>query len=84
VTGFLAGPFEDSLDAALERAWARRGELLEMGQLASGRIRELVPRNPAAEFANTLLKITDRLAQEKHELKARRSSDRTRASSVEP
>ncbi|MCA1632277.1 MAG: glycosyltransferase family 4 protein [Acidobacteria bacterium] len=31
VTGFLSAPGEDSLDAVLEEAWARRGELSEMG-----------------------------------------------------
>lgn len=78
VTGFLAAPFEDSLDAALECAWARRGELREMGRLASARIRGLVPRNPAEEFADTLLKLTDRLAGEGLERKARRAGERGR------
>ncbi len=31
ITGFLAAPDEDSIDAALEEACARRGELREMG-----------------------------------------------------
>ena len=35
VTGFLADPFQDSLDAAMEETWARRGELCEMGRLAA-------------------------------------------------
>lgn len=79
VNGFLAAPFEDSLDAALEEAWARRGELREMGRLASARIRELFPRDPAEEFAGTLLKIADRLAEERLERKARRAGDGGRA-----
>ncbi len=57
ITGFLAAPDEDSIDAALEEAWARRGELREMGQRAALRIRELVPANPAEDFANTLLDL---------------------------
>ncbi|MFL6228122.1 MAG: glycosyltransferase family 4 protein [Pyrinomonadaceae bacterium] len=57
VTGFLADPSEDSLDAALEEAWERRRGLREMGLLAARRIRELVPANPAAEFADALLEI---------------------------
>ena len=57
VTGFLATPDEDSIDAALEEAWARRGELREMGQRAALRIRELVPANPAEDFADTLLDL---------------------------
>jgi len=60
VTGFLAAPVEDSLDAALEDAWTRRHELQEMGRLAAGRIRELVPPNPAEAFAHMLLNITDK------------------------
>lgn len=57
VTGFLAAPTEDSLDAALEEAWTRRGELASMGRLASERIRGLVPPDPAAAFADALLAI---------------------------
>jgi glycosyltransferase involved in cell wall biosynthesis len=63
VTGFLAAPFEDSLDAVLEEVWARRGELKEMGRLASIRIRELVSPNPAENFADKLIEITDTLAE---------------------
>ena len=78
VTGFLAAPVDDSLDAALEEAWARRRELSEMGRLASIRIRELVPSDPAAEFANALLEIADRLAEGRPDRKARRASDQGR------
>jgi glycosyltransferase involved in cell wall biosynthesis len=65
VTGFLAAPAEDSIDAALEEAWGRRGELREMGLAAARRIRALVPANPAAEFADTLLKIACALEKAK-------------------
>jgi glycosyltransferase involved in cell wall biosynthesis len=58
VNGFLAAPDEDSLDAALEEAWARRGGLREMGERAALRIRELAPTNPAEEFADALLDLT--------------------------
>jgi len=58
VTGFLAAPEEDSIDAALEEAWVRRRELREMGERAALRIRELVPANPAEDFADTLLDLT--------------------------
>ncbi|MCA1815486.1 MAG: glycosyltransferase family 4 protein [Acidobacteria bacterium] len=69
VTGFLADPSEDSLDAALEAAWSRRAELREMGRLAAGRIRRLVPADPAADFADALARAgRDRSA-------ARRVSD---------
>jgi glycosyltransferase involved in cell wall biosynthesis len=57
VHGFLAATDEDSLDAALEEAWARRGELRAMGERAASRIRELVPANPAEEFADLLLDL---------------------------
>jgi glycosyltransferase involved in cell wall biosynthesis len=62
VTGFLAAPVEDSLDAALEDAWERRHDLHEMGRLAAFRVRELIPPNPAEEFAYLLLHIADELA----------------------
>ena len=57
VNGFLAAPDEDSIDAALEEVWARRGELRAMGELAAQRIRELVPAKPAEEFADLLLDL---------------------------
>ncbi|HJP92408.1 MAG TPA: glycosyltransferase [Pyrinomonadaceae bacterium] len=65
VTGFLAAPDEDSLDAALEEAWARKRELSDMGRLASIRIRELVSPNPAEDFANRLMEVVDTLAEAK-------------------
>ena len=65
VTGFLAAPEEDSIDAALEEAWSRRSELREMGVLAATRIRELVPSDPAAEFAATLLDLANALTEQR-------------------
>lgn len=78
VTGFLCAPAEDSLDAALEEAWARRGELREMGRLAASRIRELVPPDPAGEFADTLEELAGALAEAKRNggVALRRSGDR--------
>lgn len=63
VTGFLAAPNEDAIDAALEEMWERRKELSDMGQLAAIRIRELVPADPAAEFAAILLDLTNTLTE---------------------
>lgn len=63
VTGFLAAPSEDSLDATLEEVWSRRGELCAMGRLAAERIRGLVPPDPAGVFADTLLGVADALAE---------------------
>lgn len=61
-TGFLAaGPTEHDLDAALERAWQRRHEWQVIGGLASERIRELVPEDPAQALASMLLDEADSL-----------------------
>ncbi len=58
LTGFVAAaPTVKLLDDALERAWQNRGLLQETGVRAAKRIRELVPRNPAAEFADRLEKL---------------------------
>lgn len=65
VNGFVAAPSEDAIDAALEAAWARRHELRGMGLSAAARIRELVPPNPAEEFADTLLEIAAALEEAK-------------------
>jgi glycosyltransferase involved in cell wall biosynthesis len=65
VTGFLAAPFENSIDEALEEAWTNRHELQEMGRVASKKIRELVPPNPSEDFADKLLKIASAVAQPK-------------------
>lgn len=64
-TGFLAAaPTEDALDEALERAWQRRAEWRSIGSAASTRIRTLVPSDPAAVMAATLL---DLLRNGRHE-----------------
>jgi glycosyltransferase involved in cell wall biosynthesis len=61
VTGFLAAsPTEASIDAALERAWRRRGEWRRIGGAAAGAIRSLVPADPAADFADVLVRIAAR------------------------
>ena len=58
VTGFLAAAAAESdIDDAFEKAWDRRDDWRAMGQLAAKRIRELVPADPAAEFAGQLLEI---------------------------
>src|SRR2546423_3198308 len=85
VTGFLAAPVEDSLDAALEEAWARRRELSEMGRLASVRIRELVRPDPAKDFADALLEIADALAAAKAgHAEIGRTSNRAASASQRP
>jgi glycosyltransferase involved in cell wall biosynthesis len=58
VTGFVAAsPTAGHLDAALERAWNRRDAWREMGRLAASVIREHVPRDPAAAYAEKILNL---------------------------
>lgn len=58
VTGFLAsGPTETALDEAMERAWRRRSEWHAIGAAAGKSIRALVPRDPAAQLADELLRL---------------------------
>ena len=57
-TGFVASaPALPQLRDAMERAWHRREEWRAMGERAAARIRQLLPADPAAEFANRLLEI---------------------------
>lgn len=57
-TGFVAaGAVEVMMDEALERAWNRRQEWKAMGELAASRVREVIPLDPAREFANQLLDL---------------------------
>ncbi|MDQ4086672.1 MAG: glycosyltransferase [Pseudomonadota bacterium] len=60
VTGFIAAaPTEDALDEAMERAWQRREEWREIGREAARRVRQLVPRDPAAVLAEELVLVAD-------------------------
>lgn len=60
LTGFVAAAAaEAAVDEALERAWARRAEWRTIGQAAAASIRTLVPKNPAAVFADELLRLHD-------------------------
>jgi glycosyltransferase involved in cell wall biosynthesis len=60
-TGFLAAaPTEDALDEALQRAWDRRHAWRALGAAAATYIRTLVPPDPAAIMAATLLKAAQR------------------------
>ena len=55
VTGFLAGPPTVATVAdALERLWANKANLENMGKAGAERIRELVPPNPARVFAEKI------------------------------
>lgn len=62
-TGFIAAnPEADDLDAALERAWARRDEWEAIGQRARSRILRYLPEDPVGDFVERVLQaITDRV-----------------------
>ena len=58
VTGFVAAaPTPPLLDEALERAWARRADWPSIGAAAARSIRQAVPPDPAAAFAQELLSL---------------------------
>lgn len=64
VSGFVAAaPTVTCLDHALERAWARRGELQGMGTASARRIRAIVPRDPASRFADELVSLAAAAAE---------------------
>ena len=57
-TGFLAAaPTEDSLDEAMERAWQARERWRRIGEEAAAAARALVPEDPPATFADSLLRL---------------------------
>ena len=54
-SGFVAaGATIDLLDDALERAWQKRDQWKEIGQLAGKHIRECYPEDPIREFADKI------------------------------
>jgi glycosyltransferase involved in cell wall biosynthesis len=54
-SGFVAaGATIDLLDDALERAWEKRDQWKEMGQLAGKHIRQRYPEDPIREFADKI------------------------------
>jgi glycosyltransferase involved in cell wall biosynthesis len=55
VTGFLAeAPVVACVDRALERVWAARDGLEEMGKAAAASVRRLLPKDPVGIFAEKL------------------------------
>jgi glycosyltransferase involved in cell wall biosynthesis len=59
-TGFLAPAVTlAGLDAAMERAWARRGDWRQIGHAASIAIRHLVPADPAEKFADEIVRCAE-------------------------
>jgi glycosyltransferase involved in cell wall biosynthesis len=72
VHGFIASaPTEDALNEALERAWQRRGEWRAIGAAASAHIRTLVPSNPAAHLAETLVRVAEGAGERRVETSTR-------------
>jgi glycosyltransferase involved in cell wall biosynthesis len=58
VNGFVAAaPTEAALDEAMERAWQRRAEWPEIGRRAAEAMRGAVPPDPAAAFADQVLRL---------------------------
>ncbi len=58
VSGFLAaGATIELLDDALERAWQKRAQWKQMGDLAGQHIRSRYPRDPIREFADKILNL---------------------------
>ena len=57
-SGFIAsGATIDLLDDALERAWEKREQWEQMGQLAGKHIRQRYPKDPIREFADKIAKL---------------------------
>lgn len=55
VNGFIAkAPKAELLDEALERAWQRRDDWCEMGQIAAKSIREVIPSDPIGVLVDEL------------------------------
>jgi glycosyltransferase involved in cell wall biosynthesis len=58
VDGFIVPfPSVSALDTSLERAWLERSRWREMGQAAAVHVRQLVPPNAPALFADKLLQL---------------------------
>lgn len=56
ISGFIAAACtRDALDQALQRMWASRSRLEEMGRAARVRARSLIPADPGRDFVDLLL-----------------------------
>lgn len=62
-TGFIADhPSVRSFDEALERAWNRRGEWQQMGEVGKKYLKEVIPFDPIDFLADDLIKLQNSLA----------------------
>lgn len=60
VSGFVAdGANVELLDRVLERAWARRNDWQQMGEMAGRHIRERYPEDPVGEFADRIVSLRE-------------------------
>ena len=58
VSGFIAeGATVSLFDEALERAWAKRDQWQQIGQLARQHIRERYPEDPVGDYADQILSL---------------------------
>ncbi len=61
VTGFIApAPTVEFLRQAMERAWSQRARWAEMGEAAAAAVRQQVPPDPGAVFAEELSRLSAR------------------------
>lgn len=59
-SGFIAeGPTVSLFDDALERAWAKREQWQQIGQLARQHIRERYPEDPVGEYTDQILALVE-------------------------
>jgi glycosyltransferase involved in cell wall biosynthesis len=66
-TGFIAeAQTVEALDAAMERAWQRRGDWKSIGLRAAESVRKLIPENPCEVFAEKLAEIHDAVVQRRN------------------
>lgn len=59
ITGFIGQANESSLDNAMEKAWHRRDDWENMGRLAAEYVSKNIPALPEAEFAKSLIKLSN-------------------------
>ena len=66
-TGFIAeAQTVEALDAAMERAWQRRGDWKSIGLRAAESVRKLIPEKPCEVFAEKLAQIHDAVVQRRN------------------
>jgi glycosyltransferase involved in cell wall biosynthesis len=60
ISGFVAcGTTVNLFDRALEDAWQRREEWQEMGAMARQRVASMIPGDPAGDFSDLLIRVSE-------------------------